>query len=143
MESDERLLRVTFKLLGERLLAFVRLRINNGEYTERGLARILGISQPQMHNVLKGVRGLRPALADRFLRKFGITALELLSDAELEDAISIRVRARMGTQSAPGSTARAAGKIRDTDVDGEDLRHWRKPATRSARPSSRQSDKLG
>jgi plasmid maintenance system antidote protein VapI len=100
VESDGRLLRVTFELLGERLLAFVRLRINNGEYTERGLARILGVSQPQMHNVLKGARGLRPALADRFLRKFGITALELLTDAELNDAVSTRSMARIAVKTA-------------------------------------------
>jgi plasmid maintenance system antidote protein VapI len=141
VESDERLLRVTFELLGERLLAFVRLRIKNGEYTERGLARILGISQPQMHNVLKGVRGLRPPLADRFLRKFGITALELLSDAELEDAISTRARTMMGI--TPRTAARMAGKVTEPDTDTENLRRWRKPVTRSARLSMRQSDKLG
>lgn len=124
MESDGRLLRVTFELLGERLLAFVRLRINNGEYTERGLARILGVSQPQMHNVLKGARGLRPALADRFLRKFGITALELLTDAELNDAVSTRSMARIAVEDS-----------------AEELRRWRKPASRSARLNLRQGEK--
>jgi plasmid maintenance system antidote protein VapI len=121
VESDGRLLRVTFELLSERLLAFVRLRIKNGEYTERGLARILGVSQPQMHNVLKGARGLRPALADRFLRKFGITALELLTDAELNDAFSTRRLAETGA---------------------EDLRRWRKPASRSARLNLRHGEKV-
>jgi plasmid maintenance system antidote protein VapI len=121
VESDGRLLRVTFELLSERLLAFVRLRIKNGEYTERGLARILGVSQPQMHNVLKGARGLRPALADRFLRKFGITALELLTDAELNDAISTR---------------------RLSETGAEDLRRWRKPASRSARLNLRHGEKV-
>ena len=96
-----------------------------------------------MHNVLKGVRGLRPALADRFLRKFGITALELLSDAELEDAISTRARARMGMRLAPRSTARAAEKTGGADVGGEDPRRWRKPAARSTRLNLRQSDKVG
>jgi plasmid maintenance system antidote protein VapI len=142
VESDERLLRVTFELLGERLLAFVRLRIKNGEYTERGLARILGISQPQMHNVLKGVRGLRPALADRFLRKFGITALELLSDVELEDALSTRVRARMMTQTALRSTARTSDQTGGADAQGVDLRRWKKPVSRSARLNLRHSDKV-
>jgi plasmid maintenance system antidote protein VapI len=121
VESDGRLLRVTFELLSERLLAFVRLRIKNGEYTERGLARILGVSQPQMHNVLKGARGLRPALADRFLRKFGITALELLTDAELNDAISTR-------------------RLAETGAD--DLRRWRKPVSRSARLNLRHDEKV-
>jgi plasmid maintenance system antidote protein VapI len=125
VESDGRLLRVTFELLGERLLAFVRLRIKNGEYTERGLARILGVSQPQMHNVLKGARGLRPALADRLLRKFGITALELLTDAELNDAICTRSMARIAIDEGP-----------------EELRRWRKPAGRSARLNLRRDEKV-
>ena len=37
-----------------KLLARVRDRLHNGELTERGLARQIGISQPHVHNVLKG-----------------------------------------------------------------------------------------
>jgi plasmid maintenance system antidote protein VapI len=81
---------VTFNVLQARLLAFVNARIHNGEYTERGLARVLGISQSQLHNVLKGARQLHHALADRLLIKFGITALDLLSEQEMEEAISLR-----------------------------------------------------
>jgi len=50
----------------------------------------MGISQPQIHNVLKGARTLHPVLADRFLRKFGITALELVSEPELNGALALR-----------------------------------------------------
>jgi plasmid maintenance system antidote protein VapI len=154
VESDARLLRVNFELLGERLLAFVRSRIKNGEYSERGLARILGVSQPQMHNVLKGARGLRPALADRFLRKFGITALDLFSDAELNDAISTRMTTRIGARSTALDSIGAfalrfqAGdsamrkSVDKTDGDGEDLRRWRKPASKSARLNLRHGEKV-
>lgn len=45
-------------------------RIRNGELTERGLARRVGISQAHMHNVLKGVRVLTPDLADKILVEF-------------------------------------------------------------------------
>ncbi len=47
------------------------------------MARILGISQPQVHNVLKGVRRLQPQFADRFMEKFGVSLLDLLLDSEL------------------------------------------------------------
>src|SRR5205807_458087 len=51
--------------------------------TERGLARILGISQPQIHNVLKGARKLRPELADRLIRQLEMTVLDLFDPPEL------------------------------------------------------------
>ncbi len=60
-----------------RLLDLVRERIRNGFLTERGLARAIGVSQPQVHNVLKGARGLSPVLADALLRHLGITTLDL------------------------------------------------------------------
>ena len=55
-------------------------RIRNGELTERGLARRLGISQAHMHNVLKGVRVLTPELADRILLEFHSSLEDLLGD---------------------------------------------------------------
>lgn len=71
----------------ETLLANVRREINNriqnGECTERALARILGISQPHVHNVLKGIRRLQPKFADRFMQKFGISLIDLLQDSDL------------------------------------------------------------
>ena len=58
------------------------MRINNGELSERGLARLLGISQPQIHNVLKGRRRLQADLADRLLEKFCIDLRDLLQIEE-------------------------------------------------------------
>jgi plasmid maintenance system antidote protein VapI len=84
---------VTFGVLQSRLLAFVNARIHNGEYTERGLARVLGISQSQLHNVLKGARQLHRGLADRLLIKFGITALDLLCEHEMEEGLRLRLAA--------------------------------------------------
>lgn len=40
---------------------------------------MLQVSQPQMHNVLKGHRRLQLGLADELLRKLSITILDLLS----------------------------------------------------------------
>lgn len=72
-----------FRALEARLLARVNASINNGEFTERGLARLLGVSQPQLHNVLKGARKLRPDLADRLMIKFNMGISDLLEAAEL------------------------------------------------------------
>jgi plasmid maintenance system antidote protein VapI len=66
------------------------MRIHNGEYTERGLARLLGISQPQIHHVLKGTRRLQPEFADRIMARFGITVLDLLQDIELSSELRSR-----------------------------------------------------
>jgi hypothetical protein len=41
-----------------RLLAYVRNEVHHGDLAERGLARLIGISQPHAHNVLKDVRTL-------------------------------------------------------------------------------------
>jgi plasmid maintenance system antidote protein VapI len=74
---------VTFGVLQTRLIRFVNSRISNGDFTERGLARVLQISQPQIHNVLKGIRKLTPELADHVLQCFGMTALDLVDVCDL------------------------------------------------------------
>ena len=51
------------------LLAVLKERIRNGELTERGLARRVGLSQSHIHNVLKGVRILTPEVADQILQE--------------------------------------------------------------------------
>ncbi len=73
----------TFRALQLRLLAFVNARIQNGEFSERALARLLGLSQPQLHNVLKGARTLQTSLADAFLAHFGISIKDLLTEEEM------------------------------------------------------------
>ena len=74
-----------------RLVQKVKGRIDNGEFTERGLARILGISQSQTHNVLKGARRLKMQLADRILMKLGLSAMDLLSESELNTALRAKM----------------------------------------------------
>lgn len=60
-----------------RLVAHVRNLVRNGEVTERGLARLTGVSQPHIHNVLKGVRGLTPEIGDLLLAKLKLDLLDL------------------------------------------------------------------
>jgi len=69
----------TFEDAQLKLLAYVRDRIHNGELTERGFARQIGISQPHAHNALKGVRTLSPEILDTILRYFHLSLLDLLS----------------------------------------------------------------
>lgn len=71
-----------FELLQLRLIAHVQDRVQRGELTERGLARRTGISQPHLHNVLKGVRVLSPQIGDVLLRHLHITLLDLLKEEE-------------------------------------------------------------
>ena len=77
---------LSFSALQGRLLAFVHAKIINGDFSERNLAKMLGVSQPQLHNVLKGKRKLHVPLADALLLFFQLSIVELLSAAELDMA---------------------------------------------------------
>jgi len=71
-----------FRLLQMRLLVQLRARLRNGEITERSLSRITGISQPHIHNVLKGIRLLSMEKADQILHRLQIDVLDLLTAGE-------------------------------------------------------------
>jgi hypothetical protein len=60
-----------------RLLAYVRDRVRNGELTERAFARIIGIAQPHMDYVLKGVRNLSVEISYPILNVFNISLVVL------------------------------------------------------------------
>jgi transcriptional regulator with XRE-family HTH domain len=72
-----------FESLETRLLAHIRAKVVSGEVTERGLARLTGISQPHLHNVLKGVRSLSIEMADQIMRRLRITVLDLMEEKDL------------------------------------------------------------
>jgi transcriptional regulator with XRE-family HTH domain len=73
------LARVDFRFLHSRLISAVRTRVRNGEISERGLARLTGISQPHIHHVLKGVRLLSQETADLLLERLRIDLADLLA----------------------------------------------------------------
>jgi hypothetical protein len=73
-----------------KMLIHVRDRIHNGELTERGFARLIGISQPHAHNVLKGVRNLSPEIFDSILRSFNMSLLDLVPLEDLEANLTRR-----------------------------------------------------
>lgn len=57
------------------------------------MARVLGISQPQIHNVLKGARKLKPELADRLMSKLEINLLDLFDAPELMEQLLAKTAA--------------------------------------------------
>lgn len=82
--------RLTFATLHDRLLMAVRYRLNNGEYTERSLARQIGVSQPHVHNVLKGVRGFSTEFGDALMAGLDFSVLDLIEADELGMALEER-----------------------------------------------------
>src|SRR5690348_2647085 len=72
-----------FQLLHARLVAHMRAMVRSGELTERRLAKLTGVSQPHLHNVLKGVRVLSAGMADQVVTQLRLSALDLLAESEL------------------------------------------------------------
>ena len=64
--------------LRELFVESLKTRVRNGEMSERGLARESGISQPHLHNVLKGTRLLSPESADKILSFLRVSVLDLV-----------------------------------------------------------------
>jgi hypothetical protein len=85
-----------FALLQRRLIAHIRSRVRSGELTERSAARLTGVSQPHLHNVLKGTRLLSTDMADQVLRNLRINVFDLLEPDEFR-AIEERADARRGS----------------------------------------------
>lgn len=75
----------------ERLVDQVRSRLQNGEITERALARHLGLSQPHVNNVLRGRRKFSPEVADLLLKFFHFSLLDLYADVELRTNLHQRL----------------------------------------------------
>ena len=80
---------MTFHDLQQRLIEDLRQRVRSGEVTERSLARVTGVSQPHMHNVLKGIRLLSVDTADQILRNLDMDLLDLI---ELEEVLEFHRR---------------------------------------------------
>jgi hypothetical protein len=74
---------VDFSEQQRRLIAHLHALVRSGDATERGLARLTGVSQPHMHNVLKGKRLLSPKMADRVLAQLHLDLLDFIEPAEL------------------------------------------------------------
>ena len=71
-----------FQELERRFIELLRQRIRSGELTERKLARMAGISQPHVHNVLRGKRVFSLSMADSILQVLKLDVLDLIKPEE-------------------------------------------------------------
>jgi hypothetical protein len=76
-----------FVELQTRLIARLRNKVRSGETTERGLARLIGISQPHIHNVLKGDKLFSLDMSDRVLQELHLDLLDFIEPSEIEEKI--------------------------------------------------------
>ena len=73
---------MNFRELHDRLVVHLRRLVGGGELTERGLARVSGISQPHLHNVLKGKRLFSTEAADEVLRQMHLDIFDLIGEQD-------------------------------------------------------------
>jgi hypothetical protein len=78
---------MNFQDLHERLADHIAKKVRHGELTERGLARRAGISQPHLHNILKGKRFFSLQSADLVMYEMGLSVVDLI---RVEDGESRR-----------------------------------------------------
>jgi hypothetical protein len=95
--------------LYERIVEAARQRVRSGAMTERGLARLCGVSQPHMHNVLKSFRSLSLESADRLLHALDLNIPALLFSLDGRSDVSIQIvptlRSRIGAGAGAALTA--------------------------------------
>jgi predicted transcriptional regulator len=69
---------MTFHDLQQRLIEDLRKRVRSGAVTERGLARMTGVSQSHLHNILKGKRLLSLEKCDEILHQLQLDVRDLM-----------------------------------------------------------------
>jgi predicted transcriptional regulator len=74
---------MNFAEFHQRLADHLRERVRSGEITERSLARSTLVSQPHIHNVLKGKRTFSTTTADAILRHLDLDLVDLIRPDEL------------------------------------------------------------
>jgi hypothetical protein len=94
-----------FAELQSRLIELARRRVSAGRITERGLAKLCGVSQPHIHNALKNIRTLSNASADRLMRALEVTVAELLWSGSGDKGIEVRAVPVLRSRLGPGSDA--------------------------------------
>jgi hypothetical protein len=96
---------VYFQPLQERLVDIARERIRAGVFTERKLARLSGISQPHLHNVLKRIRTPSTSSADRLMEALGLRVPDLLWRATTDRDFGVQAVPIMRNRIGPGTDA--------------------------------------
>jgi hypothetical protein len=96
---------VYFHELQGRLIDAARERVRAGKLTERGLARMCGVSQPHMHNVLKNIRALSIGSSDRLMLALDIRVTDLLWRVSGESDAAVRAIPILRNRIGPGTDA--------------------------------------
>ena len=73
---------LTLSDLQERFVDLLRKRIRNGEFTGRGLARLVRVSQPHMHNMLRRKRRFSAEVVDDLMCRLRVDARSLMEPVE-------------------------------------------------------------
>ncbi len=89
----------------ERVVHLAGRSIQSGSISERALARKAHISQPHLHNVLKGIRSLSPETADRLMEALDVTVPQVLWTGANEIASRIQAVPLLRNRIGPGSDA--------------------------------------
>lgn len=76
---------LNFEEFQRRLVTNLRESVRNGDMTERRLARITGVSQPHIHHVLRGKRGLSISMSDQVMRAMRNDLLDFLAPEDIEE----------------------------------------------------------
>jgi hypothetical protein len=84
------------------LIETANRRVKAGELTERGLARLCGVSQPHLHNVLKHIRALSTESADKLMRALSLNTEDLVWAALDGGSIRLRTVPIARTRIGPG-----------------------------------------
>ncbi|MCX6594408.1 MAG: helix-turn-helix transcriptional regulator [Acidobacteria bacterium] len=94
---------MSFGHLSASLVIVLRRKVSNGEWTERSLALRAGISQPHVHQVLRGIRQISPLLADRLMEAANVCVYDLLDPRELDIYLARHDRADQWLDWKPGA----------------------------------------
>jgi hypothetical protein len=88
-----------------RVIQMALLRVHSGMISERALARRAGISQPHLHNALKGIRTLSPEATDRLMRALNVTIPQILWAAGGFSPDEVRAVPLLRDRIGPGTAA--------------------------------------
>ena len=94
-----------FQELQVKLVDMARARVRTGDLTERGLARMCGVSQSHMHNVLKKIRVLSTGSADRLMRALDLQTADLLWHFPTENNSGVCAIPMIRNRIGPGTSA--------------------------------------
>lgn len=87
------------------MLQLARVRVHAGEVSERGLARQAGISQPHLHNALKGIRTLSPEATGRLMLALDVSMPEVIWSGGEFQASEVRAVPLLRDRIGPGYAA--------------------------------------